>query len=375
MPRALAGLLLAVLAVVGAAACRGSGGGSSVSPRVVASRTLTLDGGRVDWCQGSTLIAFDRTVTATETEVYTIRPDGSDERCLTCDDPDGMPTGIRGQPAWHPSCEFLVIQVQGAHYSGNRFQFVSWGIDNDLWLLAADGSWAEKLVTVGQCEASLHPQFSDAGDRLFWAVRTPTGDPIPQNPADPTPCAENPWDGWHLAVAPFGRPAGGPAVIGSRTNLYATVGGFFESHALVGNRIWFSHTAAGAPYVDDSATADATDGGNAVNLTSSPGTWDEHAQPSPGGRAYAFNSSRGFAWAYPPDTAGTLRLELWASVDGRPPVRLTDFNGAAPAGTRVLTSDFAWGPTGRELLVYHADAIGSVVVRQVIEVLTLDAAY
>jgi len=112
---------------------------------VVSRRTLTANGGRIDWCASTNLIAFDRVTGADTSEVYVISPDGIGERCVTCNTPS-LPKGIRGQPAWHPSGKFLVIQVQGKFYSGSRFEFVSWGIHNDLWLIAADGSWAQLLA-------------------------------------------------------------------------------------------------------------------------------------------------------------------------------------------------------------------------------------
>jgi hypothetical protein len=112
---------------------------------VVSRRTLTAHGGRVDWCAANNLIAFDRMTGTDSSEVFAIRPDGSAERCVTCNVP-GLPKGIRGQPAWHPSGEFLVIQVQGKFYKGSRFEFVSWGIHNDLWLIAANGKWAQRLI-------------------------------------------------------------------------------------------------------------------------------------------------------------------------------------------------------------------------------------
>jgi hypothetical protein len=264
------------------------------------------------------------------------------------------------------------VQVQAPSFEGNRFQFVSYGIDNELWLLAADGTWAEPILPVGRCEGALHPQFSNTGDRLFFATRRRTGVEIRQLAIDPTPCGENPWDGWALAVASFSRSGGGPASLGTPVVLYEGEGGFFESHALVGDTIWFSHTADGVPFVDDVFRAQANGSGR-VNLTMSPATWDEHGQPSPGGRAWAFNSSRSFSWR-PPETASTLRLELWASVGGGEPVRLTDYNGTAPSGTRVLASDFAWSPTGREIVTYHADVSASGT-SQAIDVLTLDQAY
>jgi hypothetical protein len=350
-----------------------SAAGDEISRVVVSRRTLTAHGGRVDWCAANNLIAFDR-MTGTETsEVYVIRPDGSAERCVTCNIP-GLPKGIRGQPAWHPNGRFLVIQVQGKYYQGSRFEFVSWGIHNDLWLIAANGKWGQRLVEAKHLGASLHPHFSDTGDRLFWTVREATGKKIRQRIFHKTPGKENPWDGWHLAIAKFRRDPSGAAALTERVDLYRGEGGFFESHALRGDVIWFSHTQGGRPLVDDIYRA-RWDGTQRINITKSPGTWEEHGELSPNGALITYNSSRSFDWKHPPDTARTLRLELWARrTDTGNNYRLTDFNRQLSGHERVLTSDYAWSPSGREIAVYYA-TFGAGAVTQKIDILRLNRAY
>jgi Tol biopolymer transport system component len=340
---------------------------------VVSQQILTERGGRLDWCHRTNLIAFDRVTSANSSEVYTIRPDGSGERCITCKTP-GLPQGIRGQPAWHPSGKFLIIQVQGKFYQHSHFEFVSWGIHNDLWLVAADGSWAQKLVEAEYLGANLHPHFSDSGHHLFWSVRQSTGRKIRQRLFHPTPGKENPWDGWQLALASFNYRAGGTATLSSRKDLYRGSGGFFESHAMRDDTIWFSHTQSGRPYVNDIFRA-RPDGTKRINITNSPGIWNEHGEPSPGGLLVTFNSSRSFNWKHPPDKAKTLRLELWArrATDGDY-IQLTNFNKDLNARTRILTSDYAWGPSKREIAVYSA-TFGQGPPKQAIHILHLDQEY
>jgi Tol biopolymer transport system component len=340
---------------------------------VVSRRALTVHGGRVDWCAANNLIAFDRMTGDDSSEVYAIRPDGSGERCVTCNIP-GLPKGIRGQPAWHPSGEFLVIQVQGKFYKGSRFEFVSWGIHNDLWLIAANGKWAQQLIETEYLGACLHPHFSDTGDRLFWTVRESTGKQIRQRLFLKTPGKENPWDGWYLAIANFRRDVSGKVKLTNRIDLYRGEGGFFESHALRSDVIWFSHTKNGRPFVDDIYRAH-WDGTQRVNITKSPATWEEHGEPSPNGSLVTFNSSRSFDWKNPPDTAKTLRLELWARETRTGNIfRLTDFNKQMANRERVLTSDYAWSPSGREIAIYYA-TFGRGAVTQKIDILRLDRDY
>ena len=348
--------------------------GVSTQPvAVVSSRTLTDNGGRLDWCHATDTIAFDRVVGRGASEVFTINPDGTGERCLTCG-MTGLPPGIRGQPAWHPSCDFLVIQVQGRHFEGNRFEFVSWGIHNDLWIISADGAAAQRLVEVAPLGASLHPHFSDDGGRLIWTVRESTGQTIrqPLNPRNRTPGRENPWDGWHIAIADF-QQRDGSFSLTNRRDLFRGMRGFFETHALQGDTIYFSHTRLGRPFVDEVYRARA-DGSAWVNLSNSPGTWDEHAKLSPGGQVITFNSSRGFDWRHPPDLAATLRMELWARTADGTVAQITRYNEGLAPRQRAIASDYAWGPDGRRIASY-ALITGGGQARQVIEILTLDRAY
>lgn len=370
-------LMLTVLITLGCLAQQNSpsktAAGSAFSTIVASRRTLSEHGGRVDWCPANNMIAFDRMTGSDTSEVYVIRPDGNDERCVTCSTP-GLPKGIRGQPAWHPGGEFLVIQVQGKFYENSRFEFVSWGIHNDLWLVAADGSWAQLLIEAKYLGASLHPHFSKNGDRLFWSVREPTVKKIRQRLFHKTPGRENPWDGWHLAIADFRRSSGGRPKLTNRIDLYREEGGFFESHALIEDVIWFSHTQYGRPMVDDIYRA-RSDGSERLNVTRSPDSWEEHGEPSPGGSLLTFNSSRGFDWKNPPDTARTLRLELWARRSDTGSIfPLTGYNKKLADGVRVLTSDYSWGPGGREIAVYYA-TFGRGAITQTIDILRLNQTY
>ena len=126
--------------------------------------------------------------------------------------------------------------------------------------------------------------------------------------------------------------------------------------------------------VDDIFRA-RSDGTGRLNFTRSPGTWEEHGEPSPNGVLLTFNSSRGFDWKNPPDTARTLQLELWARrADNGKLFPITDYNARLTGRGRVLTSDYAWSPTGREIAVYYA-TFGQGATTQTIDILHLDRAY
>ena len=107
---------------------------------------LTDNGGRLSWYHGSAheLIAFDAiTGERQNTELYLMNSDGSGRRCVTCD--AGLRKGFVGQPSWHPDGEHIVIQVENDNSPHRLFNHMSWGVDNDLWLIRRDGSGAERI--------------------------------------------------------------------------------------------------------------------------------------------------------------------------------------------------------------------------------------
>ena len=344
---------------------------------VVLARTIVFDaGGGVDWCHAANRIAFDRGTRSGVADVYTIDPFGQDERCVTCA-ARGLPPGLRGNPSWHPSCHWLAIQVSNAHAKAGRYEQLAWGIHHDLWAVAADGSWAEPLVRVGKLGASLSPQISRDGSQLAWSARQPTGRRIPQKAGQRTPGAENPWEGWQIAIAKLESASGGRPRLGARSNLFqgAPGGGRFEADALAGDTLYYSRSGRGAPYVDDIYRV-KLGGGAPVNLTNSPGVWDQGAKPSPNGQVVAYVSSQASDWRHPPDGPNALRLELFALGAGGRGSRLSSLNNALEsegADGRAVAGDHAWGPRGKEIALAYAvfKPDGSPTLR--IEVIELEA--
>jgi hypothetical protein len=73
---------------------------AAATPLVSRISTLKSGGGRLDWHADK--IAFDMAGPDGRFDIYVMRPDGSGERCLTCNHPD-LPKRNIGQPAWHPA--------------------------------------------------------------------------------------------------------------------------------------------------------------------------------------------------------------------------------------------------------------------------------
>jgi len=117
-------------------------------------------GGRVDWSHARNLIAFDRAGSDGFYDVYTMNPDGSDERCLTCDKA-ALPNKHIGNPAWHPSGNWIAFQAQNRSSGNDDVATPGAGLRNDIW---PDGRRRTRFFQVTTVEAFvggvLHPVFS-----------------------------------------------------------------------------------------------------------------------------------------------------------------------------------------------------------------------
>lgn len=321
-------------------------------------RLLLQSGGRVAWYRGSAheLIAFDAIVDERRrnTELFLVAPDGSGRRCVTCD-AASIPKGFVGQPAWHPGGEHLVLQVENGNSEHRFYNHVSFGIDNDLWLIRRDGSGARRIWTSADKHAALHPHFSEDGRRLIFAERIPTGDKLRGLVLRRlAPGGENQWTGWriHVADVDLSRPASD--VLSNHRTLRPNGPGFYETHGFSPDgRIVYSFTPGGAAYVDDSYSV-SVNGSDPRNLTNSPRTWEEHAQYAPDGSRLAFISSRmDPSLRYPQARPKDLRTELFLQDVGGPIHQLTDMN--TRKGQRVVVSDFDWDRAGRRIVFQVAD--------------------
>lgn len=336
-----------------------SGGGDS-DPTSIGFNQLTGDGGRVAWYTGTAdheLVAFDRIVdeVTANTELYIMQPDGTGVTDLSGTN-DTVPEGFVGQPEWHPDGDYIVFQVENANSRHMRFNHVSWGINNDLWIIKKDGTRAEKIWETPLNHAALHPHFNADGSKIIFAERESTGE-ILYSPLV-TPGGENPWAGWRIHIADFDISQTGTARLSNHVTLFDADlprdRGFFETHGFVDtDTIIFSRTLDGLAYVDDIFTSQL-DGSNLVNLIQSTTTWDEHGLYSPTGNSLCFVSSRVNAtWQAPVDTAATLRTELYMQ-QGAVITQLTEFNADGDLDTRYLVSDFEWDRTGQRIVFQMA---------------------
>ena len=335
-------LVAVALAALPWLACGGSTPSESPaptpSPRLVGSvQTLKDPGGRVDWSHARNRIAFDKASPDGYYDVYTMNPDGSGETCLTCDRRE-LPTRHVGNPAWHPTGDWIVFQAQSRVALDDDLAKPGSGLHNDLWIMGTGATRFWKLTSVDPLAGGvLHPHFSHRGDKLLWAERVA---------ASPGAYGQ-----WALKVADFSVSGGAPGLSNVRTYQPGEQRGFYESHGftLDDRKIIFSgdlqpgQSITGIDvYTYDLQSAQLT------NLTGTLTTWDEHAQLSPGGGHIVWMSSQ--------QSASVLLTDYWLMEgSGSNKERITFFNDTGSPyyiADGVTAGDSSWNADGTKLVAY-----------------------
>ncbi len=324
--------------------------------RVDTVTTLVESGGNVDWSPDGNWIVYDAPNAENWAQTWLMRPDASEQTCLTCNNPSA-PTRLHlGNPAWHPGMEWIVIQgVEESFYERfpsndaaykKRIMDVGVGIGNDLWAMSADDTQFVKLTDVwaesGFAGGVLHAHFSHDGATLAWTERI--GNSNKQYGGE-----------WVIKIADFVLQNRLPRLENVRTYQPAVNAGVYEVHSFSPDdaRLLYSTNADGQTeygydiYVLDLAT------GQSTPLTETPREWDEHAHYSPDGGCIVWMSSRNAG-----STSKLLRTELWLmSADGGGQTQLTAFNDlSSPLYLRTtygaVPADSSWSPDGLRLAVY-----------------------
>jgi Tol biopolymer transport system component len=306
---------------------------------------LSVPGGRVDWSNARSMLAFDKFGADGYHDVYTMRPNGSDVQCLTCGKP-GIPQLHNGNPSWHPSGNYIVFQSQdpGLAFPPPQQSQASilgspgYGTHNNLWLMSSDGSQFWQLTTIAAGMATLHPQFSSGGLYLLWAERIGVIGTTEQ---------------WTLKLSRLVWTEGVPTLQNTFSIQPLGINLFYESHGFSpdGRKILFS---AGFENGDTTKPPDIYQldlvSGTLQNLTNSPNEYDEHAHYTPSGGKIVWSSSRGITKVR---NFFIPFLDYWVmDSTGANPRRLTYFNEPSSPGyyqNGIQTGDFAFGPTSQHV--------------------------
>ncbi|HET6781403.1 MAG TPA: hypothetical protein VFH67_04855, partial [bacterium] len=321
----------------------------------IEAQVLVPEGGRVAWSHARNLIAFDRRSQAGTFEIYTIHPDGSDEQCLTCERPV-LPRSHRGNPAWHPSGEYVAFQAHDPALSGGRGPKESYtgtpglGINNDIWLMKADGTHFWRITRVKAGGGVLHPHFSHDGRLLLWSEIV-------------DPSVRGLGGQWAIKIAEIVLSEAGPYPARVRTLRPGDLQ-LYETHAFSPDdrRILFSGAPRRGDYFDLEIYAFDLTTSRLTQLTRN-NEWDEHAQFTADGKRIVWASSEGVEQRKDPRD---LKLEYWImNDDGSSKQRLTRFNDPSAPEFRpgALAADFEFGPDGKTIVAkLGAAARGETVV-------------
>ncbi|MEO8663807.1 MAG: hypothetical protein ABI693_35460, partial [Bryobacteraceae bacterium] len=210
-------------------------GAFSQDLRIKARRVIRPagQGGRLAWSVPRNLIAYDKVGVDGFYDIFTMRPDGSEDACITCA-ATALPGLNIGSPRWHPSGNWMVFVAQREPIFINNNARPGVGVANDVWIADYTLTKFWKVADTSGNAASggvLHPTFSHAGDKLFWAERIST-------------------NGWTLKIADFRDTTGQPVLSNVRElkppGSFATL---YESHDFTpdDSKVLFSGNLEGQP--------------------------------------------------------------------------------------------------------------------------------
>lgn len=308
-------------------------------------------GGRVDWKPDGTAIAFDRRGQDDCFDIFQVNADGSGEKCLTCGHPDLPPT-TKGQPAYHPSGQFMAFQLEKAKHFGKRCGFFTnpgAGANNDLWIMNLKTGKAKPLYA--SKKGVLHPHFSPDGRTLIWSDLYGNA-----NIFKPRFAAGR----WAIKSADVHIQDGDLTLSNIKQLLPdGSIGeGMAETHGFTpdGNAIIFSGNLGYKEKVwlrNDIWIADIT-GKNPRPITS--GAYNEHGHISPSGRTLAWMSSAWRTSEESPDMQkGTEFFVRNLSRPHSPTCRISHFNSPGYPeyqNKTTIAADLSWSPDGRSIAGY-----------------------
>jgi Tol biopolymer transport system component len=327
-------------------------------------KILQEQGGRVGWLGAKNLIAFDSGGYEGRTEVYSAKLDGLDKRCLTCGR-TGVPHLQNGNPEWHPSGDFIVFQAQDPDLKlpagplGNFMASPGIGINNNVWLMKANGSQFWQVTRVQNRIGVLHPQFSGDGKKICWSEILRPGGRLGGQ--------------WAIKLGDFLAENGEPVVKNIQT---ITPGSFefYETHGFSpdGQKLIFSGVPPGKYYFDMEIYTYDISNQQLTRLTEDE-EWDEHAHYSPDSQWIIWISSAGIpqvkTQSFLEMTRNPLQTDIWImEADGSNKRRLTYFNDPKAPEARLahrglIVGDISWGPDGKSFAAkIQRDRIESIIL-------------
>ncbi len=330
------------------------------------------------WSPDGSLIAYTKEVTNANDphgigyEIYTMKPDGSDIRCLTCDKEGLSDTRWRGQPYWHPSGKYIVFTAETAKYPRKGKGTAArpgLGRNHNVWIMTADGSKFWQMTDYPDNWGVIRPSFSHDGKTLYWneefmMEKYPQGKPGDLLRGHPG-CYWG-WQNrlfrkgeelcaWRVKLADISFETGEPVI--SNIRHINPPDGFtlIEGEGFMPNDEGFVYSfcnieqEGGQCFWGDIYTSDLN-GKSLRNLTNTPHVHDENAEFSPDGNRILWNHGRG--------DPGEEDLYLM-DADGSNKVRLTYFTEPGhteydPNAQQITES--TWSPDGKNIVFGHVSS-------------------
>jgi Tol biopolymer transport system component len=197
------------------------------------------------------------------TQIYSVGIDGTNQTCLTCDQP-GNNDGAR----WRPGRGDIILFVSTRDHA-NAIGGDGAGIGQELYAMRADGSNPTRLTFSDLWATNYHANWSPDGRHVVWG-RT----------QDRT---------WDVMVADFVSDAAGMRLVNQRRVVHDTT--WWETHGFTADNRNIITTSSRSGFLSTDIYAVDLLTGFRRRLTNNL-TWDEHAHLSPDGRKLAWISSR-----------------------------------------------------------------------------------
>ena len=315
-------------------------------------KVLEKKGGRLSLSPDGSMIAYDKRGKDGYFDIWTMSVNGSDKKCLTCDHPK-LPTRNVGQPEWHPSGKYLVVQVEKQkHFEGIASKLSAnpgAGIFNDLWIIEykTNRIWLVNEVPDGKQYGVLHPHFSRDGKKLSWSESYKA-----VNFKDSSKFAGS----WKLKVADVEINDDGVFSLKDVQNFQPGDEVFYENHGFSpdGKKLIFTSNLKDdqSLFTSDIYTLDLT----TKELTPlTKDGYNEHAQFSPDGKHIIWMTTNG---NIEPEEVNEVAYTDWwiMKADGSDKKRLTYFNQKGHPHFVVwgtTAADFDWSKDGTQIFGYY----------------------
>ena len=153
------------------------------SGTVIDARPFLTNAMGPQWNAASNRIAYMAKNNEGYYRVYLVTPDGTGARDLTAGIRN-LPVKHQGLPYWDSSGRYLLLVAEKPSWHGTQMfgnldygALPGFGMHDDLWVVAADGSRAWQLTNEpdGKYEGVLIPLFSPDGKRVAWSARQSDG--------------------------------------------------------------------------------------------------------------------------------------------------------------------------------------------------------